>query len=312
MAKQGRLPLLTMIAVLMVAASCVVGVRTSAEAAAVEPPIEAAFSAPGPFAATTGTVTDGSTTEYDLFYPSNYRSVGFKSPIVTWGNGTGTATDQYSSLLLHLASYGFTVIATTRANTGSGREIDAAAHYLVKMDATRGSVFDGHLNVHRVAAVGHSQGATGAARVAIMDPTLISTLITFSLPAASVATTNPDCPVVSDCEENMASVHQPTFLISTHGPEDSYIARPSVERAYFNEVKGRAVLGIIKASRGVKIDHISIENEAVGGYPDEEIAYATAWLEFTLRGNRQAAGAFTGAHPELTSNPDWPGSLVKS
>ena len=34
-------------------------------------------------------------------------------------------------LLRHLASYGFTVIASTLPNTGSGREIDAAAHYLV-------------------------------------------------------------------------------------------------------------------------------------------------------------------------------------
>jgi len=311
MAKLGRLPLLT-IAVLTVAASCVVGVRTSAEAAAVEPPIEAAFSAAGPFATTTGTVIEGSTVVYDLYYPSNYRSVGFKSPIVTWGNGSGAASDQYSSLLLHLASYGFTVIATTLQNTGSGREMDEAAHYLVKKNATRGSVFDGHLDVHRVAAVGHSQGATGAARVAIMDPKLISTLITFSLPAASLATTNPDCPVVSDCEENMASVHQPAFLISTHGSEDSYIASPRVERAYFNQVKGRAALGILEASGGVKVDHTSIENAAIGGNPDEEIAYATAWLEYTLRGNREASGAFTGAHPELTSNPDWPGSRVKS
>ena len=254
----------------------------------------------------------GSTVEYDLFYPSNYGSVGFKSPIITWGNGTGGVPDMYSTLLLQFASYGFTVIATTRKNTGSGREIDAAAHYMVKMSTTPGSVFSGHLNVHRVAAVGHSQGADGAARVAIMDPKLITTLITFSLPAASLDTTNPDCPVVSDCEENMASVRQPAFLISTYGPEDSYISSPRVERAYFSEVKGRAALGIIKTSGGVKVDHASIENATSGGNPGEEIAYATAWLEFILRGNRQAAQAFTGPHPELTSNPDWPGSKVKS
>ena len=36
-----------------------------------------------------------------------------------------------SVLLSHLASYGFTVIASTLPNTGSGNEIDAAAHYLV-------------------------------------------------------------------------------------------------------------------------------------------------------------------------------------
>jgi hypothetical protein len=36
-----------------------------------------------------------------------------------------------SVFLSHLASYGFTVIASTLPNTGSGNEIDAAAHYLV-------------------------------------------------------------------------------------------------------------------------------------------------------------------------------------
>ena len=309
--KLGRLPLLTLCA-LIVAAGCVTGVPSSAGAAVVPLPIEAAFSAPGPFATTTGTVMKGSKVEYDLFYPSDYASVGFKSPIITWGNGTGDVPDMYSTLLLQFASYGFTVIATTRKNTGSGREIDAAAHYLVKMNATQGSLFSGHLNVHRVAAVGHSQGALGAARVAVMDPKLITTLITFSIPAASLDTTNPDCPVVTDCEVNMASVHQPAFLISTYGREDRFISSPRVDRAYFSQVKGRAALGTIKTSGGVKVDHASIQNATDGGNPGEEIAYATAWLEFTLRGNRQAARAFTGPHPELTSNPDWPGSKVKS
>jgi pimeloyl-ACP methyl ester carboxylesterase len=309
--KLGRLPLLTLCA-LMLAVGFVTVVPSSAGAAVVPLPVEAAFSAPGPFATTTGTVMKGSKVEYDLFYPSDYASVGFKSPIITWGNGSGDVPDMYSTLLLQFASYGFTVIATTRKNTGSGREIDAAAHYLVKMNATQGSLFYGHLNVHRVAAVGHSQGALGAARVAVMDPKLITTLITFSIPAASLDTTNPDCPVVTDCEVNMASVHQPAFLISTYGPEDRFISSPRVDRAYFSQVKGRAALGTIKTSDGVKVDHASIQNATDGGNPGEEIAYATAWLEFTLRGNRQAARAFTGPHPELTSNPDWPGSKVKS
>jgi pimeloyl-ACP methyl ester carboxylesterase len=309
--KLGRLPLPTLCA-LMLAVGFVTVVPSSAGAAVVPLPVEAAFSAPGPFATTTGTVMKGSKVEYDLFYPSDYASVGFKSPIITWGNGSGDVPDMYSTLLLQFASYGFTVIATTRKNTGSGREIDAAAHYLVKMNATQGSLFYGHLNVHRVAAVGHSQGALGAARVAVMDPKLITTLITFSIPAASLDTTNPDCPVVTDCEVNMASVHQPAFLISTYGPEDRFISSPRVDRAYFSQVKGRAALGTIKTPDGVKVDHASIQNATDGGNPGEEIAYATAWLEFTLRGNRQAARAFTGPHPELTSNPDWPGSKVKS
>ena len=53
-------------------------------------PVQAAFAPPGPYATTTGTVTDATGTAiYDLFYPSNYAALGFNSPIVTWGNGTG-------------------------------------------------------------------------------------------------------------------------------------------------------------------------------------------------------------------------------
>ena len=37
------------------------------------------------------------------------------------------------------------------------------------------------------------------------------------------------------------------------------------------------------------------------------LGYATAWLEYQLSGNATAAGA----HPELVSNTNWPGSATK-
>jgi predicted dienelactone hydrolase len=120
-------------------------------------PVQAAFSALGPYATTTGTATVG-TAAYDLYYPSSYAALGFQSPIVTWGNGTGGSPAQVSVLLRHLASYGFTVIASTLPNTGSGREIDAAAHYLAAQNGVASSVFHGHLNVTEVAAAGAFTG----------------------------------------------------------------------------------------------------------------------------------------------------------
>ena len=145
--------------------------------------LQAAFTLPGPYGTTTGTVADAAgTVIYDLFYPSNYATLGFKSPIVTWGNGTGSTPGKYSALLSHLASYGFTVIASTLPNTGSA---------------------------------------------------------------------------------------------------------------------------------GKPADHASIQNAADGGNPGGFLGYATAWLEYQLRGNAAAAGAFTGAHPELATNANWPGSMTK-
>jgi len=284
--------------------------RSEATTTAHVDPVSAAFGERGPFATTTSTITEGTAT-YDVFRPVDYDKLGFKSPIVTWGNGTNARPAMYSTMLSHFASYGFTVIATTLANTGSGREIAAAARYLVTADTTHGSVFAGHLDLHEVAVVGHSQGATGAVRVATMDPRLITSVMTFSLPDAKWSAPNPDCPVKADCEAHPNRLTQPIFFISTHGPLDSFIASPATERADFDRVRGRAALGIIALTGGRPADHNSVQDANVGGNPQGELGYATAWLEYTLRGNRKAAAAFSGRRPELVSNVDWPRSEVK-
>ena len=230
---------------------------------------------------------------------------------MTWGNGTNGSPAQVSVLLRHLASYGFTVIASTLPNTGSGREIDAAAHYLVTQNGVAASVFHGHLNVNEVAAVGTSQGATGAVRAATNDPALIKTVMTFSLPNAVWAAPNPDCPTAADCTAHPDALTRPAFFVSTHGFWDSIIASPATERAYFLSAPVHAALGIITNSDGKPADHASIEDPADGGNPGGFLGYATAWLEYQLRGNLTAAGAFTGPHPELLANPNWPDSAVK-
>ena len=231
-------------------------------------PVQAAFASPGPYATTTGTVTDATgAAVYDLYYPSDYAALGFESPIVTWGNGTGASPAKVSDFLSHLASYGFTVIASTLPNTGSGNEIDAAAHYLVTQNGAATSVFHGHLNTGEVAAVGTSQGATGAVRAATNDPALIKTVMTFSLPNSVWSGPNPDCPTAVDCTANPAALTQPVFFISTYGFWDSIIASPATEKAYFLSTSVHAALGIILTSDGKLADHTSIQNAAVGGNP---------------------------------------------
>jgi len=284
----------------------------TAETPDIEYPVQAAFTKPGPYAVTTGTVTDGTgDVIYDLFYPDDYAALGFQSPIITWGNGTDGTPAMCSTLLRHLASYGFTVIASTLANTGSGNQIAAAALYLVAEATAAGSVFDGNLDTGHVAAVGHSQGAGGATRAATNDPELITTLMTFSLPNTIWVGPNPDCPTAADCMYDPALLTQPVFFISTHGPEDFVIASPATETAFFESTTTQAALGIILNSGGRPADHNSIQDVAYGGNPRGELGYATAWLAYQLRADTTAAGAFTGAHPELTSNLNWPGSATK-
>lgn len=278
---------------------------------AVPDPVQAAFTLPGPYATTTATVTNAAGTAiYDLFYPADYAALGFKSPIVTWGNGTGGNPADTSVFLRHLASYGFTVIASTLPDTGSGKEIDAAARYLAGQDSVTGSVFRGHLDTSEVAAAGLSQGATGAVRATTADPALIKTVMTFSEPNPIWAAPNPDCPTAADCTAHPAALRRPVFFISTYGFFDSIIASPATEKAFFLSTSVHAALGIIVSSDGRPADHASIANPPAGN-PGGFLGYATAWLEYQLRGNPAAAAAFTGPHPELVSNTNWPGSAVK-
>src|SRR6266700_256314 len=212
------------VAAALAAAALMAALTASLTGAARQPitlyPVQAAFASPGPFATTTGTVTDSA-------------ALGFASPIVTWGNGTGASPAKVSDFLNHLASYGFTVIASTLPNTGSGNEIDAAAHYLVTQNGAATSVFHGHLNTGEVAAVGTSQGATGAVRAATNDPALIKAVMTFSLPNSVWSGPNPDCPTAADCTSDPAALTQPVFFVSTYGLCFFFNDTATTEKAYF-------------------------------------------------------------------------------
>ena len=108
-----------------------------------------------------------------------------------------------------------------------------------------------------------------------------------------------------------AALTQPTFLIATHGIADLVIAGPLVETGYFTSLRNHGALGLIENSDGKAADHNSIQNAAAGGNPGGFLGYATAWLEYQLRGDRTAARAFTGASPEMVVNANWPGSMAK-
>jgi Asp-tRNA(Asn)/Glu-tRNA(Gln) amidotransferase A subunit family amidase/pimeloyl-ACP methyl ester carboxylesterase len=275
--------------------------------------VEGSYAPLGPYATTTDSVNNGSVT-YKLYHPKTYSSLGFKSPIITWGNGTGATTDMYSDLLNHFASYGFTVVAPELQNTGSGNDIGAAARYMVNQNTAAGP-FKGNLDVSHVAAVGHSQGAGGSVEAALKNPDIITNVMTFSLPDKAWASIpNPDCPTPADCTPDVSKLTQPVFFISTRGWWDSnIIAPPATEKAYFDSVKVQAAMGIITNSDGQPADHNSIQNanSSNKGNPGGFMGYATAWLEYQLLGNAAAGKAFTGSNPEIVTNPNWSGSAVK-
>jgi pimeloyl-ACP methyl ester carboxylesterase len=98
---------------------------------------------------------------YTIFRPACMKD-GEKYPVITWANGTCGLTHGYALLLGTLASYGFVIVASNSTWTATAptdnvqlRALDYAAS--LNDDAT--SVLHGKLDLDKIGAMGHSQGA---------------------------------------------------------------------------------------------------------------------------------------------------------
>ncbi len=260
---------------------------------------------------------------YVVFYPTELGAAGFKHPILTWGNGTGAVPGQYSVLLTHLASWGFVVIASTNPNTGTGKEMLAGEDYLVAANADTGSPFFAALDVANVGAVGHSQGADGAAIALLAADAsdsahrFIKTVVPIELPAqmwTCFGDSDPSCAAAESFDAKNL-VHGSVFFVD--GSKDNLISPPtqaaatsgeqSVE-AYYDATPvetSRAKGTLLGADHNDIQDHCSAGLGCAGVGPKGYLGYVTAWLMMQLQGDAHARSAFAGDAPEFDRDPAW-------
>ncbi|MCA2223964.1 alpha/beta hydrolase family protein [Nonomuraea aurantiaca] len=249
--------------------------------------IEAHYKVAGPWAVTTADAPG-----YKLYYPADLGAGGVKHPIITWGNGTNAVPTQYSGLLNQLASWGFAVVASTDTTTGTGSEMIAAAQYLIARNTDSSSVFYGKLDVTKVGAVGHSQGAGGSVNTATKSGGLIDTVVPIALPAPIW--------VSSGDKFYVDQLTCPVLFVS--GANDTLISPNSALQTYYGQVPGAAAKAQLKGA-----DHNTIQGTG-GGF----LGYVTAWLMYQLQGDTYARGAFAGTTPELNTNAGWQNQVEKN
>lgn len=244
--------------------------------------IEQRYTEPGPYRVTRHEVTDpASGGRFALFLPVG---ADHRYPIVTWGNGTGAQPDNYESVLRHLASWGFAAIDSYNSQTGSGTDILAGAKYLLRRNDDGDDPLHERLDRGRVAAVGHSQGATGVLNANRLGKGAITTTVPIGLPTAASGAGLVPLPA------NVKDLSGPTFFIA--GGLDQVICPPSGIAAKYREVDGPAAVATRREA-----EHILLVQTTVG--------YITAWLRYQLSDDRDAARAFVGAQPEIEHNPLW-------
>jgi hypothetical protein len=175
------------------------------------------FAAPGPFAIEreSNVGPDGA---YDIVRPMQLGEAGRKHPIISWNNGTRYQIDEYQALLDHWASHGFVVMGAHTNRTAGGAVHKAAIDWLVAENARSGGAYFGMLDLTRIGAAGHSQGAgaTITAGANVPGPTGI---------AASVAL----MPISSFEDPHLAQHAAPMLLVSaTEDPRANGVAEQAL------------------------------------------------------------------------------------
>jgi hypothetical protein len=257
------------LAPLLAGAAAIGALGLPAPAAAQEaglPSVGTSFEAQGPYR-----VTQASAGGNTFFFPANAGEGGVRHPVILWGNGTGAPVASYRGLLNHYASHGFVVAAANTTNAMSGREMLAGLDQVARWNGQSGHPLSGAVNLERVGATGHSQGAYGA--VAAGGDERVDTV--FPLQGGNRA----------------ANVESAIFFA---GGSDAVVS-PRLVRSGFS---GSRVPAAYAELRGAS-HFVPVGNG--GGFRGP----STAWARAELAGDAQAAALFRGGDCGLCRDGQW-------
>lgn len=119
---------------------------------------------------------------YTVYLPEGLPPEGVKNPLVGWMSGGSTSHESYT-LLPHLASHGFVVIAANSV-PGIGQEVQLGQQILrglewaIAENSREGSEFFEQLDVEHVASMGYSMGSL--ATFTIADESILTTTVHIS------------------------------------------------------------------------------------------------------------------------------------
>lgn len=209
---------------------------------------------------------------YTIHQPDPLGPDGLKHPLLTWGNG-GSTTPGWYSMLPHLASHGFVVIAANTipaigAEDALGKDMLSGIDWLIAQNEADGE-YKGKLDTTRVAAFGYSMGGLATFTI-VGDPRWITTV---HLSGGNT----------SNGPARVAKAHAPMFWQC--GETD--IAQPQCQADFESVTSQSVVYGTLLGA-----DHLGILLPP----SDAKIrAATTAWFRYYLMGDQAWQATFAGA-----------------
>jgi dienelactone hydrolase len=235
---------------------------------------------------TTTEETTGPGDHFTIFRPTTLNA-HTPRPIVVFAVGTGGSPDSYRGLLQHWASHGFVIIAGDDGNQANGDQALEGLAWLVDQNTSAGSVFEGALNVARIATAGHSQGGNAAIHVALRDGR-VGTVIGLEAGEGTLGGAE---------RADESGLQVPVFYMCG---EDDNLVPPDWCAQRFDGTPAKAWMGVALGA-----NHFAPVAKDVGRDDVEFRRYATRWLYARLTDDATAKTAFEGPSFELASDPEW-------
>jgi predicted dienelactone hydrolase len=195
-------------------------------------------------------------------------------PVILWGNGTGAKVSSYRPVLRHLATHGFVVVAANTPEAGTGAEMLACLDQVGK-----GSLAP-KLDLSKVGAMGHSQGAWGAIQAG-RD--------------GRIKATAPIQPGGGNMRIEAVTAQSAPMLLISGG--DDRIAPPARAQALiFRTAPVPVVWATLKGA-----GHLAPADDPGSRYREA----TAAWFSWRLKGDAEAAKLFDGAACGFCNAREW-------
>jgi Chlorophyllase enzyme len=215
---------------------------------------------------------------YTVFRPACMKE-GEKYPVITWGNGTCGQSGGYATLLATVASHGFVVFASnSRWTDGGNNEMLKALDFAKAANEDKTSPLYQKLDLDKIGAMGHSQGASATANAG-KDPR-IKALILWN-----GAGTSMDKPFLSVSGERDISANTPASMAAAVDGA----TQPGAWLFYHQVLEtGGSVTG-----------HLTLMEQA-----ERVTEPAIAWWKYILNDDPEAKKMFVGADCGLCKSKD--------
>jgi len=245
--------------------------------------------------------TDTTLITHTIFRPKDLSTFGAnnKLPIIAWGNGAcANSPEGHINFLSEVASQGFLVIAigpmpqegkSNGEKTKSSQLIDAI-DWAIAQNSNKSSALFNKIDISKIAVSGMSCGGLQTLEAA-PDPRVTTAIICNSGIIGNPGGGFPGMPGLT--KEHLAKLHTPTLYLL--GGEKDIAYNNGMDD--FNRINHVPVF-----VANMDVGHGGTYSQPHGG---EFAKVAAAWLEWQLKGNKEAGKLFTGNPCQLSQSTVW-------